>query len=203
MSLIALIDYGMGNLHSVEKALAHAGSKVKITQSPDEVRKADKVVLPGVGAFPDFIKNLHQMKLTDPILEAINQDKPFLGICLGLHALFEESHEFGIHKGFGVLKGKVVRFDLPKEFSIPHMGWNQIQIKKESPCLVNIPDKSHFYFVHSFHVVPEDEDVIATTTNYSGPFVSSICRGNLFACQFHPEKSQSLGIQVLENFASL
>jgi imidazole glycerol-phosphate synthase subunit HisH len=203
MTTIALIDYGMGNLHSVQKALEKVGCVVNITQSPDEVRAADKVVLPGVGAFPDFIKNLTQAKLVDPILATIDQDKPFLGICLGLQALFEESEEFGTHKGLGVLKGKVVRFDLPKEFAIPHIGWNQIAIKKDNPCLSGIKDQSHLYFVHSYHVVPEDKTIIATETDYGGTFVSSVTRDNLFACQFHPEKSQSLGLTILENFAKL
>ncbi|OGQ66627.1 MAG: imidazole glycerol phosphate synthase, glutamine amidotransferase subunit [Deltaproteobacteria bacterium RIFCSPLOWO2_12_FULL_50_11] len=203
MSRIALIDYGMGNLHSVKKALEQVDTKVVITGSPQEVLKADKVVLPGVGAFPDFIKNLKKNRLIDSLIKTIEKNKPFLGICLGLHALFEESEEFGRHKGLGLFKGRVVHFQLPSDLSVPHMGWNQIHIKKKSPCLKGIKDKSYFYFVHSYHVIPEDNDLIATTTDYGNPFVSSIAKDNLFACQFHPEKSQDLGLKVLENFAKL
>ena len=203
MSQIALIDYGMGNLHSVQKALEKVGATVTITHDPLVVEQADKLVLPGVGAFPDFMKNLKTLGLIQPITTAIAADKPFLGICLGLQALFEESEEFGKHQGLGVFPGKVVPLALPKTFSVPHMGWNQVHQKKPTPCLAGIPDQSAFYFVHSYHVVPKDESLITTTTDYGGDFVSSISEGNLFACQFHPEKSQALGIKVLENFARL
>ncbi len=200
---IAIIDYGMGNLRSVQKAVEHAGGKAVVTRSPRTIRRADKVVLPGVGAIGDCMKHLKEYRLIDPILETINQDKPFLGICLGFQCLFEESYEFGRHKCLGVFPGKVVRFELPKKYTIPHMGWNQIERVNATPYLKGIRSGTDFYFVHSYYVVPTQRSVVATRTKYGKNFVSSVARGNLFACQFHPEKSQTAGLKLLSNFVAL
>ncbi len=201
---IAIIDYGMGNLRSVQKAIETSGGKTVITRSASTIRQADKVVLPGVGAIGDCMKNLKEYKLIDPILETIDQDKPFLGICLGFQCLFEESEEFGRHKCLGIFPGKVVRFKLPKKYTVPHMGWNQIERKNNTPYLKGIRKNTDFYFVHSYYVSTRKQDIIATRTEY-GPknFVSSVAHGNLFACQFHPEKSQAAGLKLLENFVGL
>ena len=202
--VIAIIDYGMGNLRSVQKALETAGGETVITRSARTIRQADKVVLPGVGAIGDCMKHLKEFKLIAPILETIEQDKPFLGICLGFQCLFEESEEFGRHKCLGVFPGKVVRFKLPKKYTIPHMGWNQIERQNKTPYLKGIRSGADFYFVHSYYVSTRINGIIATKTDY-GPkrFISSVARGNLFACQFHPEKSQTVGLKLLENFVNL
>src|SRR5262249_32708893 len=162
-----------------------------------------KVVLPGVGAFCDAIAALRQRKLAEPIRAAIERGKPFLGICLGLQMLFEKGFEDGVHEGLGVLPGEVVRFNVPPQYKVPHMGWNEVRIRRRSPILQGIEDGSHFYFVHSYYVVPRDPAVIATETDYAAPFCSSIWRDNVFATQFHPEKSQAAGLRLLKNFAEL
>lgn len=199
--MISIIDYGMGNLRSVQKGFEKVGHQATITSDPEQVLAADKVVLPGVGAFEDAIAELRQRKLDGPILKAIDSGKPFLGICLGLQLLFESSYENGQHKGLGVLPGEVVRFELPEEYSIPHMGWNQLQIRRPAPILEGIPDGTHFYFVHSYYVVPRDPKVIAVEAEYGKPFCAMVWRDNLFATQFHPEKSQAWGLRMLKNFA--
>jgi glutamine amidotransferase len=201
--MIVIIDYGMGNLRSVQKAIEHLGHEAIVSSDPDEVALAEKVVLPGVGAFEDAMAELTRRGLVEPVLGAINSGKPFLGICLGLQLLFETSHENGRHQGLGVLAGEVVRFDLPKGFSVPHMGWNQLLIRRRAPILDGIAEGSQFYFVHSYYVVPSDPAVVATETDYHQPFCSMIWRDNLFATQFHPEKSQSIGLRMLENFAAI
>ena len=201
--MIAIIDYGMGNLRSVQKGFEKVGHQAVVTSDPAEVAAASKVVLPGVGAFEDAMTELRRRGMIEPILAAIDADKPFLGICLGLQLLFERSYEHGTHQGLGVLRGEVVRFDLPSEYSVPHMGWNQLDIPRRAPILEEIEEGTHVYFVHSYYVVPEDEEVIATTTDYGSPFCSMIWRGNTFATQFHPEKSQSEGLKILKNFAEL
>ena len=201
--MIAIIDYGMGNLRSVQKGFEKVGHPATITDDPAELARAEKVVLPGVGAFEDAMAELHRRKLVDPVLAAIHSGKPFLGICLGLQLLFETSYEHGKHQGLGVLRGEVVRFELPAEYSVPHMGWNQLSIARRAPILEGIKEGTYVYFVHSYYVVPGDPEVIATTTDYPEPFCSAIWRDRLFATQFHPEKSQADGLRILKNFAEL
>ncbi len=201
--MIAIVDYGMGNLRSVQKALEKVGSQAVVTDDPATVRRAAKVVLPGVGAFADAMHELSQRGLVGPVLDAIDSGKPFLGICLGLQLLFQTSYEDGTHRGLGVLEGEVVRFRLPKQYSVPHMGWNQIRIHRRAPILEGIDDGSYFYFVHSYYVVASRDEVVATTTDYPEPFCSMIWQERLLATQFHPEKSQTIGLRMLENFARL
>ncbi len=203
--MIAIVDYDMGNLRSVEKAFLKLGLEAKVTRSPKEILNARHIVLPGVGAFKDCMRNLDQYGLIDPLLKSIGAGKPFLGICLGLQLLFEESSEFGVHKGLGVLKGRVVRFPSSgaEGLKVPHMGWNSINKKKESPLMNGIPEGEYFYFVHSYYAAPEDAGATLTTTDYGLEFVSSIAKDNITACQFHPEKSQKAGLRVLKNFGSL
>ena len=192
----------MGNLRSVQKGFERMGHEVVVTNDAKTILDASKVVLPGVGAFPDCMRNLREYGLIDAVHRTIRSGKPFLGICLGLQLLFTESEEFGISKGLDIIKGRVIRFKGPEfaDLKIPHMGWNSISIKRQVPALQDVPDNSHVYFVHSFHVVPEDKSVIATTTPYGIDFVSSIWKDNIFAVQFHPEKSQNLGLSILKRF---
>lgn len=201
--MIAIVDYGMGNLRSVQKAFEKIGAKAVVTSDPGEVQQAEKVVLPGVGAFGACMENLEKFGLVPTIRQVIDDKKPFLGICMGLQVLFDEGEEFGKHKGLGIIPGKVIRFKLPKQYKIPHMGWNRIHKRRRHPVLAEIDENAYFYFVHSYHVVPRDPQVIATTTDYGKEFVSSIARDNIFACQFHPEKSQGLGLKMLKAFANL
>jgi glutamine amidotransferase len=202
---IAIIDYGMANLRSVQKALAEVGQTADIVSTPEGIARAEKIVLPGVGAFRDAIATLREKKFAEPIVEHIRAGKPFLGICLGLQMLFDVGYEDGEHRGLGVIPGKCVRFDVDEKFGlkVPHMGWNQLTVRAKTPLLRDVADGAGVYFVHGYHVVPEDESIIATTTDYGRPFVSSIWRGNLLATQFHPEKSQKTGLQMLANFAAM
>lgn len=200
---IAIIDYGMGNLRSVQKAFEKVGHKTLVTSDAGEVQQASKIVLPGVGAFGACMENLEKFGLIPTIHKVIEAKKPFLGICMGLQVLFDEGEEFGKHKGLGIIPGKVVRFTLPKKFKIPHMGWNRIHKRRRIPIMAEIDENAYFYFVHSYHVLPKDPGVIVTTTDYGKPFVSSIARDNLFACQFHPEKSQTAGLKILKAFGNL
>jgi glutamine amidotransferase len=202
--MIAIIDYGMGNLRSVQKGFERMGLDAVVTREPRTILDASKVVLPGVGAFPDCMRNLEEYGLIDAVQKSISSGKPFLGICLGLQLLFTESEEFGLSKGLDIIKGKVVRFRLPDPaMKVPHMGWNSVSIRRRPPALAGIPEGSHFYFVHSFYVVPEDKGVVATTTDYGAEFVSSIWKDNIFATQFHPEKSQALGLSILKCFGEM
>ncbi len=196
--MIVIVDYGMGNLRSVEKGFKKVGVEAKVTSSPRDVDDASAVVLPGVGAFRDCIRNLTDLSLTEAIAKSIRKGKPYLGICLGLQVLFSESEEFGRCKGLDILRGKVVRFQISEK--VPHMGWNNVKLIKRPPRLSSVPDDSFFYFVHSYYVVPDDRDVIAATTDYGVTFTSMIWKDNVFATQFHPEKSQSLGLKVLSGF---
>ena len=199
--MIAIVDYGMGNLFSVKKALERVGASATITDSPDVIRKAQKIVLPGVGAFGDAMNELRRRSLVEPILEAMASGIPFLGICLGLQVLFEKSEESPGIEGLGVLRGEVKRF--VTDMKVPHMGWNQIRIKRRAPIYEGITDGAYVYFVHSYYVVPTNAEDIATTTDYSVEFTSSVWRKNLYAMQFHPEKSQLVGLKILRNFAHL
>ncbi|MCL4474279.1 MAG: imidazole glycerol phosphate synthase subunit HisH [Actinobacteria bacterium] len=198
--MIVIIDYGMGNLRSVEKALEKVGAEVAVSRDPDDLRQADRIVLPGVGAFGDAMANLQKRGLVEAIKGEVAAGKPFLGICLGLDLLFEESDEHGLHQGLGLLPGRVEL--LATGLKIPHIGWNQINIRKESKLLAGIPDGSAFYFVHSYAVVPREESDILCETEYGSAFVSAVERDNIAAFQFHPEKSSSLGLMILRNFAS-
>ena len=206
MSAIAIIDYGMGNLRSVQKGLAHVGVPADVTRDAGAIERAAGVVLPGVGAFAACMDNLREYGLVDVVRRVVERGTPFLGICLGLQLLFEESEEFGPVQGLGLLRGRCVRFrDRPddSDYRIPHMGWNQIAKRQHPAALAGVEDGASVYFVHSYYVEPRDAGLIATVTDYGGEFVSSIARDNLFACQFHPEKSQRIGLQVLANFGAL
>ncbi len=200
--MIAIIDYGMGNLRSVEKGFIKAGVDVRVTNRPEVVEKADAVVLPGVGAFKDCMQGLIKLDVVDAVIGAIKKGKPYLGICLGLQVLFSESEEFGKCRGLDIFRGRVVRFE-NHALKIPHMGWNQLNIKQDNPLFSGIENKSYFYFVHSYYVVPQDSSIIAAVTDYGAEFTSAVCRDNIFAVQFHPEKSQAAGLQVLENFGKI
>ncbi|QDT38103.1 imidazole glycerol phosphate synthase subunit HisH [Stratiformator vulcanicus] len=198
--MISIVDYGMGNLRSVQKACEKVGAEARICSDPAELAGADKMILPGVGAFRDAIAALREQKLDRPVLDQIEADRPLLGICLGLQLLFDRSYEDGEYEGLGVIPGEVVRFqDVPGK--VPHMGWNTLQAAGDDPLFAGIPDAAHFYFVHSYYVVPADDSVVAARTQYGPPFTSAIRRGNLFATQFHPEKSQAEGLHLLKNFA--
>jgi glutamine amidotransferase len=201
--MIAIIDYEMGNLRSVQKAFERVGHTAKITSDPAVLADAEKIVLPGVGAFRDAIAALRERKLVEPIRKSVEGGKPFLGICLGLQLLFDKSYEGGEYEGLGVVPGTVVRFDVPVGFKVPHMGWNQLEFRQRPPVFNGIEDGAHFYFVHSYYVVPREESAVASVTEYSRPFCSSIHRGNLTAVQFHPEKSQAAGLKLIKNFAEL
>ena len=226
--MIAIIDYGMGNLRSVEKAFEKVGYDTVVTDKPEIIENADKIVLPGVGAFKDAIDGLQERDLIEPIKNHIKQNKLFLGICLGLHLLFTRSHEDGVHEGLDIVPGEVVRFNadrlnmdntdgqrevtgaldvLPvvnrQKLKIPHMGWNTIREKKDVSILKGLPADPYMYFVHSYFVVPDRAEVIATETEYGLPFVSMISIDNIFAMQFHPEKSQQYGLAILKNFGEL
>jgi glutamine amidotransferase len=201
--MIKIVDYGMGNLRSVQKAFEKIGAEAVIVTRPADVEGAHKLVLPGVGAFRDAIHELKRTQLDRPVREHIAADKPFLGICLGLQLLFDVSYEDGQWEGLGVLGGKVVRFADQPDLKIPHMGWNSLEFAKPSRLFEGIVAGSSVYFVHSYYVVPNDESVIAARTEHGTRFVSAIARNNLFATQFHPEKSQSVGLRLLRNFATL
>jgi imidazole glycerol-phosphate synthase subunit HisH len=198
---IVIIDYGMGNLRNVQKGFEKGGFEAKVTRSKKEIERASAVVLPGVGAFKDCMENLERYGLIEPILTSIEKGKPYLGICLGLQILFSESEEFGSHKGLDVIRGKVVRFRPDPEHKVPHMGWNTVVKAKEVASLQDINTGDFFYFVHSYYVVPEEEKWTATSTDYGIAFTSSIVKENIFATQFHPEKSQEKGLRILKRFA--
>jgi glutamine amidotransferase len=198
---ILIVDYGMANLRSVQKAFEKVGHAAEISGDPNRVAEADKVVLPGVGAFRDAIARLHDACLADPIVEHIHAGKPFLGICLGLQLLFSKSYEDGEYRGLDVFPGEVVRFANVPGLKVPHMGWNQLHIRRPAPVLADTPEGAAVYFVHSYHVIPKETKLIATETDYPTPFVSAIGHENLFATQFHPEKSQQIGLAMLRRFA--
>ena len=200
--MIGIIDYGMGNLRSVQKAFEFIGQEAVISSDPEVLKQADKVVLPGVGAFAEAMENLRSTKLIDVVYDAIERKKPFLGICLGMQLLFDCSQEGGNVQGLGIIKGEVVKFDLPKEYKVPHMGWNALSFRD---CYLwdGIEGGAHTYFVHSYYVKPTDDEVVAATADYGMPFTAAIHRGNIFATQFHPEKSGEVGLAMLKNFTEV
>ncbi|WP_130470869.1 imidazole glycerol phosphate synthase subunit HisH [Candidatus Magnetaquicoccus inordinatus] len=206
--MVIVIDYGSGNLRSVAKALETVGAEVRISQQAEELKQASHLVLPGVGAFADCHRNLSESGLLPPLLEHIQAGKPFLGICVGMQLLFSEGHEYGVHPGLDLFAGSVVRFatdmrdpeDASRHLKVPHMGWNQVQQTQAHPLWKDIPDGSHFYFVHSYHGCPQDPQLIAGSAEYGIPFTAAIARDNLFATQFHPEKSQRYGLRLLHHF---
>jgi glutamine amidotransferase len=219
--MIAIIDYGMGNLRSVQKACERVGHPALVTGDPSVIRSASHVILPGVGAFRDCMANLDALGLRDSVLRAVQEGKPFLGICLGLQLLFSESEEFGRHEGLGVLKGRVVRFPAPMSLDtgrseehrgeahrtasplkVPHMGWNTLRWTRRPPICEEMGEAPCVYFVHSYYVVPEETGIVAATTDYGVEFVSAVWKDNLVATQFHPEKSQAVGLALLKRFGS-
>ena len=200
--MIAIIDYGVGNLRSVEKAFDAVGARAIITSDAGAVRDAERIVLPGVGAFGECARRLRESQLDQLVLEAARQNKPVLGLCVGLQLMFDEGHEFGIHKGLGLMRGRVVRFPQPGPH-VPQIGWNQIESLKPHPLLEGLTEGTYFYFVHSYHVVTEDQSDVLASTEY-GIFYPSICaKGSVSGVQFHPEKSQDAGLRLLANFAAL
>lgn len=208
--MIAIIDYGMGNLRSVQKGFEKTGHAARVVRDPDAIEGAAGLVLPGVGAFRDCMQNLKELGLIEPIVRHIRAGKPYLGICLGLQILFTESEEFGRDKGLNLIAGRVRRFrfdrkpeDPGESRKIPHMGWNTVRKVTSPPILRDVPDQAYLYFVHSYYVVPDDPGVIATTTRYGIDFTSMIWKENIYAMQFHPEKSQEVGLSILNRFAGL
>jgi imidazole glycerol-phosphate synthase subunit HisH len=201
--MIVIIDYGMGNLRSVQKAIEAVGSRAEISTDPDRVRAATKVILPGVGAFADAISELRRTGLGEAFCEAVKEGKPCLGVCLGLQLLFDRSEEDGDHTGLGLLPGKVVRFTAHPGLKIPHMGWNTLRVCKPIGLLEGLPDSPSVYFVHSYHAMPAEPDDVAAVSEYPDPFAAIVARDNLVACQFHPEKSQSVGLAMYRNFTKM
>lgn len=201
--MIHIVDYGMGNLRSVQKAFESLGVEATISSNASELAAAEKLVLPGVGAFRDAIAELNRQDLSGPIRDHVASGRPFLGICLGLQLLFDVSFEDGEWAGLGIVPGEVVRFEDQPDLKIPHMGWNALDITQPTALLNGIDAGAYVYFVHSYYVVPRDDSVVMTRTDHGGKFCSSIARGNLFATQFHPEKSQTVGLHLLKNFSTL
>ena len=202
--MIGVIDYGAGNLKSVSNSLSAMDAKAKLVKSPEDLCGVTSIIFPGVGSFGDSSNHLEEQKLFEPLKNWILEDRPFLGICIGFQMLFETSEESPGAIGLGVLSGKVVRFDQTQSLKIPHMGWNKINIKQKSdPIWGGIDESPHFYFVHSFYPKPDEDKIVASTTPYGCEFTSSVRKGNLFATQFHPEKSQGSGLRLIRNFLSL
>jgi glutamine amidotransferase len=200
---IVIVDYGMGNLRSVQKAFEKLGHAARISSQPEDVRRADKVVLPGVGAFRDAIARLRETSLDQPILEQARAGKPLLGICLGMQLLFSRSFEDGEYEGLNLLAGDVVRFVSRPGLKVPHMGWNQLRFRSRPPIFQGLEDGAAVYFVHSYYPVARDAGVIAAEADYPEPFTAAVWRDNIQATQFHPEKSQRVGLTMLKNFAAL
>ena len=198
--MIALIDYDAGNMRSVEKALIHLGEKPIVTRDREKILSADRIILPGVGSFGDAMENLEKFGLPDILKEAVDSGIPLLGICLGMQVLFEESEESKGVKGLGFLKGKILRIPAKEGLKIPHMGWNSLEYPREGRLFQDIPEHSNVYFVHSYYLKAEDEDIVTATADYGVKIHASVERGNVFGCQFHPEKSGEIGLQILKNF---
>ena len=201
--MIAMIDYDAGNLKSVEKALKYLGQDILVTRDSEEILKADKVILPGVGSFGDAMEKLNYYKLVDTLKKVTNNGTPFLGICLGLQLLFESSDETPGVEGLSILRGKISKIPPKEGVKIPHMGWNSLSIKPDTKLFDGIQNNAYVYFVHSYYLTAEDKNAIAATTNYSVNIHAAIEKDNIFACQFHPEKSSDVGLRILKNFANL
>ena len=201
--MVVIVDYGMGNLRSVQKGFERIGATAVISRDQKEIEQADRLVLPGVGAFPMCMENLTGLNLVDSLLKFVDSGRPFLGICLGLQLLFDESEEFGRHEGLKVVPGKVRAFRKDMGLKIPHMGWNQVKFSKDTPIFKGIEDNSYFYFVHSYYVDPASQSDTAAEAEYGIRFTCAVHRNNVFALQFHPEKSQELGLTILKNFNEL
>lgn len=198
---VVIVDYGMANLRSVQKAFEKVGASAIITADANQIADAKKLVLPGVGAFRDAIARLHEAKFVEPIKQHIRAGRPFLGICLGLQLLFTKSYEDGEYQGLDIFPGEVVRFENIPGLKVPHMGWNQLHVRRAAPIFRDLPPDPAVYFVHSYYVKPKDADLIATETDYPTPFTSAIWRDNVVATQFHPEKSQKVGLAMLKKFS--
>ena len=201
--MIAIIDYDAGNIKSVEKALKTLGQEVIVTRDAEIILKADKVILPGVGAFGDAMGKLHDYGLVDVIYKVVEKNTPFLGICLGLQLMFESSEETPGIEGLGILKGKIVKIPENGDLKIPHMGWNSLHFQNEGRLFANLPQDSYVYFVHSYYLQADDETIVKATTDYSTCIHASVEKDNVFACQFHPEKSSDVGLTILKNFCEL
>jgi len=207
--MITIIDYEMGNLRSVEKAFEKLGFEARVSNQPEDLLTTDKIVLPGVGAFKDCIDNLRGGGFVEPLLQHVEAGKPLLGICVGMQMLFDESEEFGQHQGLGLIPGKVVRFPAGmveggERLKVPHMGWNNITLKKNSPIFAGVEDGSFVYFVHSYYCAAENSEDVAASCRYGDiEFCASVWRDNIMATQFHPEKSQDIGLKIFENFGKL
>jgi glutamine amidotransferase len=200
--MIALIDYGISNLRSVQKAFEHLDMEVTLVDTPDRLAQAERLILPGVGAFPAGMKGLQVRGLIEPIKQAAHDGKPLIGICLGMQLLFESSDEMGDTEGLGLLPGRVTRI-VGSGLKIPHMGWNQLDVVREHPLVRDLASGSYAYFVHSYAVYPDQHEIVMATTDYGGPFASIVGQGNVCGLQFHPEKSQAVGLKLLKNFLSL
>ena len=201
--MIAIIDYDAGNIKSVEKALLHLGQEVTITDRAQEILSADKVILPGVGAFGDAMGNLDRRGLIPVIREVAERGTPFLGLCLGLQLLFERSDEAPGVEGLGILPGEILRIPAKEDLKIPHMGWNSLHLEHGGRLFENVPEQSYVYFVHSYYLKAGEEDIVKASTEYGVQIHASVEKGNVFACQFHPEKSSGVGLQILKNFVGL
>ena len=202
--MLSILDYGMANLRSVQKAFERNGHAAQIISSPEQVKAADRLVVPGVGAFRDAIALLDRTGLSDAIRDHVRTGKPMMGICLGLQLLMDVGREDGTHKGLGIIPGECVRFTVdagPLHLKVPHMGWNALKVERPAPLFKDLPANPYVYFVHSYYVVPKEASVIAATADYGGPFVTAIWKDNIMATQFHPEKSQEIGARILKNFA--
>lgn len=199
--MITVVDYKLNNLRSIENTLRRLGHEVQVTSDPEVVKTADKLILPGVGAFRDAMNNLKDLKLVEPFVARVRSGTPTLGICLGMHLFFSESEEFGLHRGLDIIPGRVRR--IPDTVIVPHMGWNQLKLKKEDPMLAGIESGSFVYFVHSYYVDPKSTDVILATTDHGIDFAAIVHKDNIWATQFHPEKSQKVGERLLDNFGRL
>lgn len=201
--MIGIIDYDAGNIRSVEKALSYLGEKTVVSRDPDILKSVDKVILPGVGSFGQAMENLHRYELVPVIRDMIEDGKPFLGICLGLQLLFESSEESPGAEGLGILKGKILKIPSSPGLKIPHMGWNSLHLQNNGRLFRGINEQSYVYFVHSYYLKAEDEEIVRATTEYCTHIHASVEQGNVFACQFHPEKSSDVGLHILKNFVEL